>query len=178
MLQPLYYLRNKACLEKYATAQQGSPKFKTPASLNFPYCHDCLYPEPESIELSGTIKKDQFSLTLNVTSKYPRRYQQTRMTADTWGIFRSSGKTISSLLPTTNSLEIRQQTESSTDNDLVELCIKCRRVLDWLPRVTHYTYTGGQGDRQDFRHWDSVSMVEDSAAHGCRFCLLFMHGIR
>jgi hypothetical protein len=100
------------------------------------------------------------------------------MTPDTWGVFRSAGKTISSLLPTTNSLEVRQQTESSKDNDLVELCIKCRRVLDWLPRATHYRYAGGQGDRQDFRHWDCVAMMEDSATHGCRLCLLFMHGIR
>jgi hypothetical protein len=100
------------------------------------------------------------------------------MTPDMWGVFRSAGKTISSLLPTTNFLEIRQQTESSKDNDLVVLCIKCRRVLNWLPRATHYTYAGGQGDRQDFRHWDSVAMMADSATHGCRLCLLFMHGIR
>jgi hypothetical protein len=100
------------------------------------------------------------------------------MAADMWDVFWSAGRTISSLLPTTDPLEVRQQTEGSKDDELVELCVKCRRVLDRLPRARHYTYIGGQGDRQDFRHWDSVSMVEDSAAGGCRICLLFMHGIR
>jgi hypothetical protein len=41
-LQPLYYLRNKACLEKYATAQHSTPLDSYALNLAAPPIFDIL----------------------------------------------------------------------------------------------------------------------------------------
>lgn len=91
------------------------------------------------------------------------------MKAKTWNVLQAVGKSLCYLLPDSDDPDVRKQASTTVDTNLVELCVKCRKILERLP---------GAGSQQDFRHWDNLSKLAISVARGCHICKLFKHGIR